>query len=247
MSAYTADEQRWGENYLKRTFATEPISGGRAPAGTPLGSTILQTQQASAFYKQKKEELAEFIKEILWDWILPEFKNQTRKEHKLLMETLMDNESNSEKFFNLKLNERMNKLRARKYMSEDQWAIRKSIQAELLKKEDLKIPRGFYDNIKYKVDIVITGEQLDVQARQSTLNVIFQILGSNPTILQDKTAKKVFYKMLDLAGINPNELFDEQTPTLQEVAGANRALRGGSIASPQPVSAPAMMQQEQTV
>ena len=247
LSAYTADEQRWGENYLKRTFATEPISGGRAPAGTPLGSTILQTQQASAFYKQKKEELAEFIKEILWDWILPEFKNQTRKEHKLLMETLMDNESNSEKFFNLKLNERMNKLRARKYMSEDQWAIRKSIQAELLKKEDLKIPRGFYDNIKYKVDIVITGEQLDVQARQSTLNVIFQILGSNPTILQDKTAKKVFYKMLDLAGINPNELFDEQTPTLQEVAGANRALRGGSIASPQPVSAPAMMQQEQTV
>ena len=246
LQAYTADEQRWGQNLLQRTFTTEPISGQRSPAGTPLGSTVLQTQQATAFYKQKREELAEFIKEILWDWILPTFKNQIRKEHKILIENLLENgDSESDKFFGLILNERMNKLRANsRYLSQDQWAIRKSIQAELLKKEDLKIPKGFYDDLKYKIDIIITGEQLDVQARQSVYTTIFQMIGSNPTIFQDKRALRIFSKMLDLIGISPKDIFDEEVPTLQ---GTIAAQRGGSIAAPVPPVNPTMQPATQQV
>lgn len=249
LNAYGTDEQRWGDNLTKRTFTSEPVSGGRNPASTTLGATVLQTQQATAFYKQKREELAEFIKEILWDWILPTFTSQTRKEHKVFMKALMeDGDSTSEKFFNLKLNEKMNQLRARsKYLSPEQWAIRKSIQAELLKKEDLTIPKGFYDNLKYKIDIMITGEQLDVQARQATYMTIFQILGSNPTIFQDKKALRVFSKMLDMIGISPKDIFDEENPTLPELAGAGRAMRGGSIASPTPVASPTMQPATQQI
>jgi len=151
LSAYNSDEVRWEENAMRRSFAREPITGGRAPAGTPLGSTILQTQMAAGFYKQKKEELASFIKEILWDWILPNFKNQKRKEHKILMRNLLEGDEGSEKFFQLKLNERMNYLKARsKYLTPDQWKIRRAIQAEILKLKgaDLTIPKGFYENLK---------------------------------------------------------------------------------------------------
>lgn len=246
LSAYAADEQRWGQNLLNRTFTTEPISGQRSPAGTPLGSTVIQTQQATAFYKQKREELAEFIKEILWDWILPQFTNQKRKEHEILIQNLIaDNDGESDKFFNLILNERMNKLRlTSKFLSPEQWAIRKSIQSELLKKENLKIPKGFYDNLKYKIDIMITGEQLDVQARQATYMTIFQILGSNPTIFQDKKALRVFSKMLDMIGISPKDIFDEEVSGLQSTIGAQR---GGSIASPVPVASPTMQPAVQTI
>jgi hypothetical protein len=249
LSAYTADEQRWGQNLLNRLFATEPISGQRSPAGTPLGSTVIQTQQATAFYKQKKEELAEFIKEILWDWILPQFTNQKRKEHQILIKNLIEsNDGESEKFFNLILNERMNKLRATsKYLPEDQWLIRKSIQAELLKKENLQIPKGFYDNLKYKIDIMITGEQLDVQARQATYMTIFQIIGSNPTIFQDKKALRVFSKMLDLIGISPKDIFDDEIVSPQDAMGASKAQRGGSIASPSPVASPTIQPTSQVI
>ncbi|MFA5652245.1 MAG: hypothetical protein WC933_02680 [Candidatus Paceibacterota bacterium] len=246
LNAYGADEQRWTQNLLNRTFTTEPISGQRSPAGTPLGSTVIQTQQATAFYKQKREELAEFIKEILWDWVLPQFTNQKRKEHKILIQSLLEgNDGESDKFFNLILNERMNKLRANsKYLSEDQWAIRKSIQAELLKKENMVLPKGFYDNLKYKIDIMITGEQLDVQARQATYMTIWQILGSNPTIFQDKRALRVFSKMLDSIGISPKDIFDEEVPTMQGTIGAQR---GGSIAAPTPVATPTMQPVAQTL
>lgn len=244
---YREEEDRWMENVKARTFSREPITGGRAPAGTPLGSTILQTQMATGYFEQKKEELGMFIKEILWDWVIPEFKNQKRKEHTLLMEHLIKgDEENSEKFFKLRLNEKMNHLRATsKYLSSDQWKIRKGIQAELLKNGSVEIPRGFYDNLKYKIDIVITGEQIDTSSKLTTLQTVFQILGSNPTILQDKRVRRVFYKMMDLAGINPEDLqlFEEPT-ALQEMVGEVRAQRGGSIAAPPTASAPATLPEE---
>lgn len=249
LQAYGTEEQRYGENALKKTFSTEPLSGGKSPSGTTLGATILQTQQATAFYKQKREELAEFIKEILWDWVLPEFKNQKRKEHKILIQTLIeDNDGESDKFFNLMLNERMNKLRSTsKYLSPEQWAIRKSIQSELLKKEDMVIPKGFYDNLKYKIDIIITGEQIDVQARQSVIMMLVQMLNSNPAIFENKKIVRFLSYALNLIGMNPKDFFDDENPTMPELAGAGRAQRGGSIAAPQQVSNPAMSQVEQQV
>lgn len=248
LAAYNVDEQRWTENALKKTFTTEPVSGSRAPAGTTLGAQILQTQQTNAFFKQKREELASFIKEILWDWIIPQFKDQKRKEHTLLIENLLDGDNNSEKFFTLILNERMNKLRARsKYLSPDQWAIRKSIQSELLKKENLKIPKGLYDNPKYKIDIMITGEQIDMGRMTQTLDMLILTLGQNPGILDDPRIKRMIYKRIDLLGLNPKDWLPEETPNFQQAVGASRVQRGGSIARPQPVSSPALAPVEQTL
>lgn len=242
LAAYGADEVRWESNAMRKTFSSEPISGGRAPSGTPLGSTILQTQMAMGFYKQKKEDLASFIKEILWDWVIPEFKKEKRKSHKILMRNLLSEEGGSEKFFKLKLNERMNQLRVRsKYLSPDQWNIRRSIQSEILKDTDLEIPRGFYDNLKYKMNIMITGEQIDVAARQQSLDTITMMLGQNPRIMDDPRIRKIIYKRLDMAGINPKELFDEDTPGLSQMAGEMRTERGGSIAKPMAPTMPSMV------
>ena len=156
---------------------------------------------------------------------------------------LSDEEEGSEKFFNLKLNWKMNQLRARsKYLSPDQWKIRRVIQAEILKGSDLIIPKGLYDNIKYKMNIVITGEQIDVAARQQSLDTLMIMLAQNPGILEDKRIRKIIYRRMDLAGINPKELFDEEIPGITQIAGEMRAQRGGSVAAPPTApAAPAMM------
>jgi hypothetical protein len=84
------------------------------------------------------------------------------------------------------------------------------------------------------MNIVITGEEIDTASRLTTLQTIFQIIGSNPAILQDKKARRILYKMTDLAGINPNELgLEDQTEDLGTTLGNVRAQRGGSIAAPQ--------------
>ncbi len=246
LSAYGVDEERWYANALKRTFTTEPISGGQAKSGTPATSSLLQTQQATAFFKQKKEELGSFIKEILWDWILPQFADQKRKEHKILVETLIaDNDGNSEKFFNFRLNAKMNTPEIAS-LSPQEKEIKRSIQAELLRKERNAIPSGYYDNLKYKIDIVITGEQIDIARITQTLDTIITMLGQNPAILDDPTIRKMLYKRIDLLGLNPKEWFDEQIKPLAETLQTIRQERGGSIASPQ-APMPSMTPTQQTI
>jgi len=252
LSMYNSAKVEWEENSAKRTFTREPIAGGETKSGITLGATVLQTKMAMSFFEQKKEELGMFIKEILWDWVIPDFKNQKRKEHKVLIKNIIGgDEDNSEKFFKLKLNERMNKIRwnTKSYLSPDQWNIRRGIQAEILKNGDLSIPRSFYDDLKYKIEIIITGESTDTAAKLTTLQTIFQILGSNPTILQDKRVRKVFYKMMDMAGFNPHDLQLEEEPIgIQQAVEQERAQIGGSIASPAtPTSAPASMQTQARV
>ncbi len=246
LAAYGSDENKWLENAFKMSFTREPITGGRAPSGTPLGSTVIQQQMASDYFEQKKEELGSFIKEILNDWVIPEFKNQKRKEHKILIENLLSEESSSEQFFNLLVQNNFRKRQANlakkgTILDASQKQIMKGLIAEKLKGKEFEVPKGLYDNIKYKTKIIITGEQLDVGARQTTLQTIFQIIGSNPTVLQDKTTRKVFNRMIDLAGINPKDLGLEEMPTgVSDMAGQAKATRGGSIASPSMPASPQM-------
>jgi len=245
LSFYNYDETKWEENAYKRTFAREPITGGRAPSGTPLGSSILQARMAAGFYEKKKENLGNFVKEILWDWILPEFKKQKRGEHRIQIKNLLSDDNNSEKFFQMQLHDKMNKLRMKEKnnLSPEQWEIRRGINAEMLREEERVIPKGIYENLKYKLNIIITGEEIDTASKLTTLQTIFQILGSNPTILQDKRVKRVFYKMMDIAGFNPRDIDIEETPSIQESMSEAKAQVGGSIARPAaPPAVPATLQ-----
>ena len=61
------------------------MRGERAPSSTPLGSSILQSQMASGFFDLKKEDLGMFIKSIIYDWIIPDFKKSKRGKHNIPM------------------------------------------------------------------------------------------------------------------------------------------------------------------
>jgi len=233
LSFYMAEEQKYENNAFKRTFAAEPISGARAPAGTPLGSTVLQAKMASGFYEQKRQDLADFIKEVLFDWVLPVFKNQKRKEHKLLVRSILGSDEGSEELFRALLTQEMNKEKGIRRLTSDQARIVKSIKAERLKNKELEIPKGLYDNIRYDLNIDIVGEAIDTAGRMPTLQTLFQILGSNPTILQDKTIKRILEKMLNMAGFNPNDIIPDEVEYIDTMVQGVSAQRGGSLPSPQ--------------
>jgi len=248
LSFYNYEEERWQKHANDRTFTTEPVTGGRAPSGTPLGSTMLQAQMTKGFYDQKKEELAMFIKEILWDWILPEFKKEKRSKHGVIMRNILASGSGAEKFFNMHLTSELNKEKMRKFMSPEIAEIRKAFIAERLKGKKVDIPKGLYDNLKYKMEINIVGESIDTAGKLTTLQTLWQILGSNPSVLQDKTVKNILFKMLNLSGFNPKDFeFPEDIPSLQQASGMAQAVRGGSIAAPRQQQMPQQMQTQTTV
>lgn len=248
---YSYEEARWENTAMRKAFTSEPMTGERAPSGVPLGSTMLQAQMSTTYYDQKKEDLGSFIEEVIWDWVLPEFEKQNRKEHKILVENLISGTDDySDKFFNFLLAKRMRKkkldmMSQGKWLSNDQYKIIEGIQADLLRKEPFTVEKGAYDNLKHKVNIDIVGEHVDTPAKLATLQVLMQMLSSNPAIFQDKKIRKIIYKALDLSGFNPNDFDFEDGPTETTMSATQgvAAQRGGSLSVPKVSTLPTALPQ----
>ena len=238
LAFYNQEEQRWQHNAYERAFSTGPVTGDWSPSGTRVGVSAIQAKMTAGFYDQKKEELGMFIKEIIWDWIIPQFKKDKKGQHSVMMKNLLSSEENAQKFFQLQLNYRLNKQMFGKIMPPEMKEMKKALIAEQLKSSEVEVPRGLYDDLEYKMTIVIDSENIDITAKMTTLQTMFQIIGSNPAVLQDKTSRNILAKMLNLAGFNPHDIFG--TEEVQSVQGVSQMLqmKGGSIAAPAPSTLP---------
>jgi hypothetical protein len=232
LNAYREEESRWDALIDKRTFAYDTARGERQPAGTTLGATILQAQMASGYFDVKKEDLGMFVKDILFDWIIPEFRKTVNGEHELLLGEF--DEANLNVVRDLLIKNRANKKvleiigRGGGLPTTQEFeAIKELVGEELKNEKSIKIPANYYDNLEYKIDIIITGEELDLGAKMTTIQTAMQIIGSNPAVLQDKNMRNMFFKLLDLAGLDPTGIIvDEGVQPQQQLP------TGGSIAAP---------------
>lgn len=233
--AYYAQEiNRWLGNRDELTFAYDVVRGERLPAGTPLGSAQLAAGMAGSYFDQIRENVAMDIKDLLFEVIIPQFSKDNSGEHILRIAG-----EDLDKVNNLIIeNHTKNKLfefltRERKLPNAMQFDLIKSILAERVKrgKEKLiKIPKEFYKDIKYKIDITITGEALDNRVRSANMFAILQAITSDPTMMSDPTKKKFLYKIMEAAGVSPIDIEPEITPpTIGEIV-SQRA--GGGVSRP---------------
>lgn len=233
LSAFQYADNKWNAQSQSQTFSQDILRGDRPPAGTPATTSVLQAQQAGGYYNLKRQAAGIFWKEVIEDWILPDFKKKNNKAHKVHILKLLGNDGASEKFFNAMLSSQVNKkvvdfMEKGKILNVQEMELIKGLTAEELKTKDIEIPDNFYD-FDYSVDVVITGEQVDLAQRATALQTAFQVIGSNPTVLQDPTIRRTYFKLLEATGVNPMELYDEE-PTTMQGAMQMAAQRGGSLA-----------------
>jgi len=234
LHSYNYADVKWDRHIQDITFSYSQMAGERPPSGTPLGTSILQTQMAAQYYDLKREDFGLFLKKLIKDWIIPDFEKELKKEKRLLLQDL--GEDRAEKIRNLILTQRVNNAIVKfvsqkmRVPTEEEVETIKSIQkALILKEKSLSLPPESFKNIEYEMDILITNEQVDTASRLTTLQTIFQILGSNPTVLRDKNIKRIFYKMIELAGFSPAELSEVEPPTVEERGLEEGAKVAGSM------------------
>ncbi len=245
LSFYAQEEARWEQNAMQRVFSVGPITGDWSPSNTRVGVSSMQAQMTQGFYEPKKENLAMFIKEILEDWIMPDFIKDIRGSHTLVMKNLLTSEKGAEKFFSLQLNYLINKQKLTKFLPPEMWDVKKALLAEQLKSSKLELPRGFYDDLNYKMKVNIGSEAIDVGGKLTTLWQFIQTIGTNPMVLQNKMVKTALYKAMELAGFNMHDFDDEDVPTIQSVSQQAQSMHGGSVAAPvmpnMPMQAPTQL------
>ena len=240
LSFYELEINRWLKNKDEITFAHEAIRGERLPSGTPLGSARLAVGMAGAYFSQIQENIALDVKDFLYEVVVPQFKKENSKEHVLRLAG-----EDLDKVNNLIIESRTEKkkigfiTRTKKYPRKIQVDLLRSAIAEAVKtgKEQLvKMPAQFYKDLKYKIDIVITGEQLDTRIKSATLFAAIQAVTADPTLLTDPTKKKFFYRWLEQGGLSPIDFEPEAAPPSIEQVAQKGA--GGGVSRPMMAPSP---------
>jgi len=240
--------EKWLTNRDEITFVREVIRGERAPAGTPLGSTRLAAAMAGGYFDQIMENIAEDIKEFLYKVIIPQFQKENSQEHTLrLIGEDLDTYNNM--LIDIEVNKELEKLALTNKMPTEAHKdiLRVSITENIQQEQEklIKLPTNFYKNLKYKIDIIITGEQKDVQGQAQFIFSVLQAITVDPTILQDPTKRKMLLKLMELNGLQGFDFIPTETPSIQKLTEGQQV--GGGVSRPVTFQTPPMRQTEKTV
>ncbi|MCK9370835.1 hypothetical protein M0R04_13075 [Candidatus Dojkabacteria bacterium] len=252
LSFYNQDEYKWESNAMRKTFTGEQPQSKSVPANAKAAMVNYQIQ--SGYFKTKREELNNFIKEIIVDWILPDFKNSTRKEHQVIIRNIMSGDAGSDKLFQMVVSQRLNEKKFEsllngKLIMPDEENVMKSVIADGVKNEKIEIPKGIYEDVMTKIDIVIGNESMDMAEQMQNLTLLSNMANNNPGSFTPTELKAIKRKLMEAAGFNPHELGgDDPIPSIQDQMAQQRmAQPGGSIAKPNVAQMPVMNNQPATV
>lgn len=255
LAQYNSSRENWDRNTQRKTFTSDITTGASLPSRTPLGVANLQATLASSFFERKREEMGLFYKALLLEDIIPDFKGDTMEEQNMVFYS-SDEEI---EWLDNAIASTLVDDKAYKYSKETGWWLTKEekeylrlqVKDELKGKKNryLKIPASFWDNAHYMIDINITGESNDNGVKAQLIQMVLQIVGTNPAVMQNPMSKAMIFKLLSLGGINPAELgffnVPEAAPTGQPIPGQQTPQVAGSLSVPSPIQG--QMQTTQSV
>ena len=209
---FTEIVQEWWSQYERVTSSYDAVRGETPPSGQPYRLQALVSQTGSSHFDYRREEEGIFLKELFYDWVFPEIKKKLTKEHILASDfTPEELMKLDESFATYEANRFVldNMLSGKIVMMQDFLAAKDQYMQFISKdgkRRFLDIPDGYYNDMKAKLTINITGEQKNKQVVLETLTNILQTVASNPMILQDNNLMTIFNKILEMSGVSPLSL-----------------------------------------
>jgi len=240
--------QRWLANRDENCLTYDVIQGSGLPSGTPLGSANLAANMAGGWFDFIREQIAEDVKRLLWNEIIPNFQKDNSTEHTLRL-VGEDLDAINELFVKTITNEKIKEHIQRKQSIPTAMAMeayKAVINEKVLsdKEKLLTIPKDFYKDAKYKIDIVITGESKDARIYAQTLFSALQAMTADPTLLSDPVKKKMFARYLEQGGVFMSDILAEKPKTMEQFIGGSAKGSGGGVSRPQPMSNVSMPMQQ---
>lgn len=240
---FREEHERWMRNRDELTFSYDVVQGERLPAGTPLGSAQLAVTQTLSYFEGIQENVALDIKAMLYDVIIPQFEKERTLEHTLRLVgqdldqyiQMVKNELVFKEVVRLAVNH--GKILTQEEADAVGLGVEEAIKQE--KEKLITVPVGFYKDLKYDVDIDITGESVDTRVRSATMFALLQAITADPTMTSDPVKRKFLYQMGEDGGINMADFLDAEKKTPEMMVPPEQTRAGGGV------SAPALTQQIQ--
>lgn len=254
LSAYGSTHARWDQNVTKKVFAFDPQAMGGRINKNQIAWLKENTQ---SYYKKKQENLGLFLKNLLYNDILPSFKDDKRKKH---LFTFVGSYADIDQFTKFAVEAQVNQA-AYEYLSKTGFMpseedrareVMRLTQAMRAKNQHtVEVPQGLYDNLISKIDIVITGENKDLSGLMPILNQFLGLLAQNPAVLQNPVTRAIAFKILEFSGMQPADLdmLDQKLASAPQGAPQTAAPgqpapggdTGGQLPTGSPIAKPAGM------
>lgn len=240
LAFFNEETNKWLRNRDELTFSYDVVQGERLPAGTPLGSAQIAIGQTLSYFEQIQEDVAMDVKEMLYKVIIPQFEKESTAEHTLRLvgqdlDVFIEMVQN-ELVLKEMIRQAANSLVSGTFPSEKDRDIAKVAIAEAIKQDKEKIltvPRGFYKDVKYDVDIDITGESIDTRVKAATKFAILQAITADPSMMQDPAKRKLLASYAEDGGLNPADFFGAEKTDPADMMPQVSSRAGGGVSAPQ--------------
>jgi len=189
------------ENSNQRSFTFEGSSGQSFKSGTPLGLGAIVSESVMKYYDKKKEQLGIFWKNVIEEFMLDSWIKETEEE---FVEGVLDTEEGFDELREAKKNYLIGKTIIQNILADkdvDIEAIKSDIDKKLSKvsRDYYKMTRDEIKNLKYRFDLDITGESVDIPRKMEAYNLLYQ---SQLKAGQIEDAKITLKKMMIVSGEN---------------------------------------------
>lgn len=237
LAYFNEETNKWLKNRDELTFAYDVVQGERLPAGTPLGSAQIAISQTLSFFETVQENIALDIKEMLYAVIIPQFSKEITPEHTIRL-VGKDLDAYASMIKDGMIDEEIIKLVIKGKFPTEQEAKVIGIAVENGIKKDgelnKKIQKNFYKDVKYDVDIDITGESVDTRVRNATKFSILQFMQANTGWEQNPVTKKFLFSIAEDGGINLNDFIsNESKPVIDQITEMQgQKMGGGGVSAP---------------
>lgn len=214
--------EQWRVLGQEITSTPDAARGITPPSGTALGTVQITTAQGLSLFEIMTENKGQYLEEMLREYIIPHLKTKLNNQDEIVAMLEDRDITKIDKMFVPKeaikrYNERTKQLVLAGKIDQampfdpqvEEGAVREQLgelgntryltPGQITWKEIVKY-------LEWKLDMMITNEQIDKQAVYQTYNTMLQTIAQNPMVLQDPNAKLLFNKILLLGNVSPIEL-----------------------------------------
>lgn len=200
------------KNRREKTMTFESVSGESLPSGTPFRLGFVQSKAAGGYFDFQREDIGLLLKKFIVDIIVPAFKNSKRTKHIFNLYGEDNELSKMEDFMiegmmykAIQANfEKTGIVPSEEELMRERDNVKQKLRAAPNRK--IEIPEAFYDDLKYKMDLLLTDESMALDAKSTTLTTALQTIATNPAILQNPVTKRIFLRLVELGGVSPEEI-----------------------------------------
>lgn len=175
LADYNSIDDTVEKNSDQKSFTYEVATGESMPSGTPFRLGVVLSNAVDSHFGLKREKLALFIKEIIYDFIFPDF---ARSVSKRSLEAIFTGQDGYDELIEAVLQTKTNDFIKKVVFSEFRLPTPEELEifqnlVKSAKGFEIDVIKAELENAKYSIDIEIDGESVDINKRLETLTNLY--------------------------------------------------------------------------